>query len=78
MVVKDGNQSVRVSFKDYGFFVDESLLGKTLRAEGVLKTKKMSKSEVAHYLEDEGLSKAEADKKAVAKTTYRFVASGLR
>ena len=77
MIIKDGDKEVRVTFKDYGFFVDQNLIGKKIKAEGVLETKEMSKSQVAHYLKDEGMSKEEAKKIAQAKTTFRFVASGV-
>ncbi|MDB2447302.1 DUF4920 domain-containing protein [bacterium] len=77
MMITDNKTKTRVTFKDYGFFVSDNLIGKKIRAQGVLKTKTMSKGEVQHYLEDEGFSAAEAKKMAKEKTTYSFVASGV-
>lgn len=77
MTVVDGDTSVRVTFKDYGFFVDESLLGKRMRARGVLKLKKRSKAEEKHFLIDEGMSRKKADKFAKSKKNWEFVAAGV-
>ena len=76
MVIEEGGQKVRVTFKDYGFFVPQKLLGNSILAEGELVEKTISKEEAAHYLEDEGAS-PEKIAKAKAKKTYRFVATGV-
>ena len=74
MTLKDGSESVRITFKDYGFFVPTSLIGKPARAIGYLERKRLSKAEVAHYLSDAGAS-ADEIRKAKPKTTFSFVAS---
>ena len=49
----EGEGSVRVTFKDYGFFIPLDAKGMKARAEGVTTVKKLSKSDVDH-LEGEG------------------------
>lgn len=77
MIIKDGKYEARVTFKDYAFFVDQSLVGKKLRAQGVVNYKTVSKSTVEHYLVDEGMDPKEAAKKAKEKKSYHVVASGV-
>lgn len=48
MTVADGKQTVRVEFKDYGFFVPWGSEGKRVRMQGVLQEKVMSPEEQAH------------------------------
>ena len=46
-------QGVRVTFKDYGFFVPLDSKGMKARAEGIAVVKTLSKAQVDHY-EEEG------------------------
>ena len=78
MQVESANGDVRVTFRDYAFFVPADLMGKTVELEGRLIRKKVSKSEAQHYLEDAGMSSKEAAKKAQAGRKFRFVAAGVR
>ena len=48
-----GGKSVRISFKDYGFFIPVNSQGADARVEGVLAVKTISAGDVAH-LESEG------------------------
>ena len=67
-------KSVRVTFKDYGFFVPLDAKGMKARVEGVTKTRTLSKAEADH-LESEGAVLArEADGSAVEVS---FIASGV-
>ena len=69
-----GKQAVRVTFKDYGFFVPLDSKGFKARAEGVTSIKVLSKEDVDH-LEGEGAKfKRNADGTA---NEVAFVASGI-
>jgi hypothetical protein len=78
MVINDKKLNTRVTFKDYGFFVDDSLIGKKVLAQGYLKQKTMTRGEVIHYLIDEGMDPIDAAKVGKKKTTFTFVASGVK
>ena len=69
-----GKQAVRVTFKDYGFFVPLDSKGFNARAEGVTSIKVLPKKDVDH-LESEGAKfKRNADGSA---NEVSFVASGI-
>ena len=59
MTIQLKNKSVRVKFKDYGFFVPMSLEGKNIFVKGNLTREKLSIKDARHYLEDAGASKEE-------------------
>ena len=65
---------VRVTFKDYAFFVPSSLIGKTVIVEGVLEKVTMTLDETKHYVKDAG-----GDPSTVTepRVEYRIVASGV-
>lgn len=67
-------RSMRVSFKDYAFFVPLDAEGSFARLDGVVKVKKLSKSEADHYEEDGGTLVRGADGTAVE---ISFTASGV-
>ena len=73
----DNGQSMRVTFKDYGFFVPKDISGKTVVFEGNAKTKTTSVDELRHYAEDAGKSKDEVAKITEPKTELTFVANGV-
>ncbi len=76
MVVADkkGAPGVRVTFKDYGFFIPLTAAGMKVRAEGIVGVKTLAKSHVDH-LEDEGAEfKRKVDGSAVEVS---FVATGV-
>lgn len=54
MVLTDGERSVRVTFRDYAFFVPKDLAGKTVVAEGVLSRRVISAEEAEHLAEESG------------------------
>ena len=70
-------QTMRVTFKDYGFFVPKDIAGKTVVFEGNAKTKTTSVDELRHYAEDGGKSKEEVAKITEPKTELTFVANGV-
>lgn len=77
MFIEDGSVESKVTFKDYGFFVDQSLVGKKIMARGVLTRKMMAKHEVRHELEDAGMDRKKANRLAKPKKIYAFVAEGV-
>ena len=70
----DADQSVRVTFKDYGFFVPLDAKGMKVRAEGVTTVKKLSKAEADHLEEEGAKLKRNEDGSAIEVS---FVASGV-
>ena len=49
MILKSGDQSVRVTFKDYGFFVPKDSAGATAVMEGVFNVKTIPEAMAKHY-----------------------------
>jgi hypothetical protein len=70
----DADQSVRVTFKDYGFFVPLDAKGMKARAEGVTTVKKLSKAEADHLEEEGAQLKRNEDGSAIEVS---FVANGV-
>jgi hypothetical protein len=68
------DQSVRVTFKDYGFFIPLEAKGMKARAEGVAVVKTLSKADADH-LEEEG-AKLTRQKDGTA-LEVSFVANGV-
>ena len=74
MALTNARDDVRVTFKDYGFFVPASIIGKTVLVEGTLEKVVMSLEDTKHYVKDAG-----GDPSTVTqpRTEYRIVASGV-
>jgi Domain of unknown function (DUF4920) len=74
MALTNARDDVRVTFKDYGFFVPASIIGKTVIVEGTLEKVVMSLDDTKHYVKDAG-----GDPSTVTqpRTEYRIVASGV-
>lgn len=68
---------MRVTFKDYGFFVPKDLAGKNIVAEGIAKADTTSVDDLRHYAEDEGKSEEEIAKIIEPQIEYNFVADGV-
>jgi hypothetical protein len=66
------NKSIRVTFKDYAFFVPKDAAGKTAIIDGYAYTDTISVAMQKHYAEDEGKSKAEIEaiKEPQIETTF--------
>ena len=77
VVLNDGDVSVRVTMKDYGFFLPKDVAGKTLVVEGVLSETVVTEKERRHFAKDEG--KSRADVKAIEgdTKTWALVASSI-
>ncbi len=74
MTIKSKSHDVRVTFKDYGFFVPVSLVGQSILVEGKLTEVKLTLKETKHYVADEG---GDPSKVTEPSTDYQFVATGL-
>ena len=66
--------AVRVTFKDYGFFVPTDSQGMLVRVEGVFETKVWSKEDVDHLVGEGATMKRNPDGTA---TELSFVANGV-
>ncbi len=71
------NQVMRVSFRDYGFFVPKDIVGKTIVMEGTAETTTTPVDELRHYAQDAGKSKAEIEKITEPEKALSFVADGV-
>ena len=54
MAAKEGGKSVRVTFGDHAFFIPLNAAGMKVKAQGVFKTKVLSKEHVDHLINDDG------------------------
>ncbi|MBK6484905.1 MAG: DUF4920 domain-containing protein [Chitinophagales bacterium] len=74
---KGDGTTMRVKFKDYGFFVPKDIAGKTAIMEGMARMETTSVDEQRHYAEDAGKTKAEIE--AITQPTRELVfeASGV-
>jgi hypothetical protein len=78
MNVKVGEeQSMRIRFKDYGFFVPKDASGKTAVFDGIAYNDTIPVNELKHYAEDEGKSKEEIEKITKPEISVSFEARGV-
>ena len=78
MKVKTGDgQTMRVTFKDYGFFVPKDIVGKTVVVEGTAETSTTPVADLRHYAQDAGKSKEEVEKITEPEKALTFVADGV-
>lgn len=76
MMLVDGDHHVRVTFKDYGFFVPRDIHGAEVRVEGTLVETEVSVELLKHYLEDAGRHE-EAARVTEPERGYAFEATGV-
>jgi len=77
MTLKRGDdKTMRVTFKDYAFFVPKDCDGKMAVVEGIVKIDTTSVETLRHFAEDEGLPQAEIDKITQPEIEMVFVADG--
>lgn len=77
MILENEMNSVRVTFKDYGFFVPLGFQNKNVLLEGILKEEVVSEADRKHFAEDEGKSKEEIEAIKGDEKQYTFVASSV-
>ena len=73
-IARDGATTVRVSFKDYSFFVPTDISGKQVTLVGELRQVELSEDQVAHFQEDMG----SADASVAPGPQFEIVASAVR
>jgi hypothetical protein len=71
------NLSMRVTFKDYGFFVPKDANGKIAVIDGYAYNDTISVEELRHYAEDGGSSKEDIEKITEPEVEYSFEANGV-
>lgn len=76
MTLGDPERNVRITFKDYGFFVPLDCEGREVIAEGRLEERERSVDEIKHYLEDANRHE-EAARVTEPRKTFSFVADGV-
>ena len=77
MMLRDGATQVRVTFKDYGFFMPKNLVGRKVALEGVLTEETLSEKDARHYAEDAGKSPKEIAAIVGDQKEYSFEATGV-
>ncbi len=78
MTVDLGNdESMRVSFKDYGFFVPKNLNGQKAVMEGVAKVETIEVDYLKHLAQDAGKTQEEIDAITEPEVSVTFVANGV-
>jgi hypothetical protein len=77
LVVTDGKKQMRVTFKDYAFFVPMNSDGRTVLLEGIVSQQEISAGAAEHYA---GESKSPSERKKRFRTPQRVItmeASGV-
>lgn len=78
MTLQGSNDTFRVKFHDYSFFVPMSLKGKKVWVNGEVMRKTLSIAQTKHYLEDGGASKEEIAAVTEPSFEYRIMAKGVK
>lgn len=78
LTLNSGEDQIRVSFRDYGFFVPKNIAGKTVVMKGDGKKEITSVADLQHYAEDEGQSAEEIAKITEPLEEFVFVADGVK
>lgn len=78
MTLDLGNeQTMHVTFKDYGFFVPKDAAGKMATITGFAKIDTLDVATLKHYAEDANASQEEIDAITEPEVTYSFEATGV-
>lgn len=77
MTLTDGSKTMRITFKDYGFFMPKDIAGKTIIAEGIVAEDVLAEKDARHYAEDAGKSKEEIAKIKGDQKTVSMVAQSV-
>ena len=70
-------KNMRVTFKDYGFFVPKDAAGKLVTVKGVAKMDTTDVATLQHYAQDANASQEEIDAITEAEYNYAFEAVGV-
>lgn len=68
---------MRVTFKDYGFFMPKDISGKNVVLQGTAKVDTTSVADLRHYAEDAGKTEEEIAKITDPEVAVTFVADGV-
>lgn len=75
---REGDEEpILVRFKDYGFFMPQDIVGKTVVLEGVARIQEVSVERLQHYAEDAGKSPEEIAKITEPKVDINILADGV-
>lgn len=74
-ILPAGDQSIRVTFKDYKFFIPTDAAGSKVQLMGVFKVKKLSEDQAKHYAEDAG---ADPDDMKMSGKEHNIVATSVK
>ncbi len=74
---KPGQPDMRVTFKNYAFFMPKDIVGKTVVIDGFALVETISVADQRHYAEDAGQSKEEIAKITTPKREMTFEAAGV-
>lgn len=77
MTMNVGKEELRITFKDYGFFVPKNSSGNEAIIEGVLHKKLVDVEMLKHYAADAGKSEEEIEAISEPKLQFVFEASGV-
>lgn len=77
MTMQAGESDMRVTFKDYGFFVPKDASGKQTVIEGVIKQQTTDVETLRHYAADAGKSEEEIAAITEPVVEYAFEAVGV-
>lgn len=72
-----GQQTMRVVFKDYGFFVPKDVGGKNVIIDGIAYNDTTSVDDLRHYAEDAGETKEKIEKITEPEVSVTFEARGV-
>jgi hypothetical protein len=70
-------KTMRVTFKDYAFFVPKDIAGKTVTFEGKAMKSETSIDDLKHYAKDAGKTDAEISKITKSEFAINFEADGV-
>lgn len=73
----ENGEKMRVTFKDYGFFVPKDAAGRTVVIEGLAYQKLTPVDMLKHFAEDEGKSAEEVEAITEDKVEITYVAHGV-
>lgn len=77
-VLREGEGApVLVRFKDYGFFMPQDIVGKTVVLEGEAKVREVSVAQQQHFAEDAGKDAEEIAKITEPKVDINIIADGV-